>query len=448
MSIVISVLIVILILGILSTIHELGHFWTACLLKIKAFEVSIFVGPQLVNWKRNGVDYSIRAIPIGAYVRFTDIDDDGKVVESDDPSLLINSARWKRLLIALAGPFMNLLLGVIIFFCYFFFVTFPSLAVDETLEGTQLYNASYVAGDTLVAVNGETVYTPFDVQTIYSMDNITENMVITLKSQTDGSTYDVELVPEIESSLLIGITHHLDTDNKYNGWEIIDVYPPHNGGDPILQPGDFLVAVNDVAVADEEAIEAIVSSHQDGDKVKISYYRNGEYFEEDCAVTYMETTNSRGVYFKPIESGTWKGAWDSFVYAVRMPISVLVLTKDVVADAFKGDVEAYNVVSGPVGVVNAVDEVVDNVDTDNSFKFTTLLCMAGFISVALVITNMLPLPGLDGSQLIMIIVEMVIGHRVSRKTEDVIAVVGFIVLLLLVLFAFSSDILKIVFEGW
>ena len=68
-----SIIIAILILGVLVTVHELGHFWVARLLKIKAYEVAIFVGPKLVDWRKNDVEYSIRAIPFGAYVRFNDL---------------------------------------------------------------------------------------------------------------------------------------------------------------------------------------------------------------------------------------------------------------------------------------------------------------------------------------------------------------------------------------
>ena len=119
MGIVWSIIVVILMLGVLVTIHELGHFWVATLLKIKVYEVSVFVGPKLFHWKKNGVEFSIRAIPLGAYVRFTDVDEEGKIIESEEPSLLINNPRWKRLLVALAGPFMNVFLGVVIFLLLF-----------------------------------------------------------------------------------------------------------------------------------------------------------------------------------------------------------------------------------------------------------------------------------------------------------------------------------------
>ena len=128
-----SIIIAILILGILVTVHELGHFWVARLLKIKAYEVAIFVGPKLVDWRKNDVEYSIRAIPFGAYVRFNDFDENGNVIKSDDPCLLENSPRWKRLIVSLAGPFMNLLLGIIIFSVLFAITGFTTLEIPSQL---------------------------------------------------------------------------------------------------------------------------------------------------------------------------------------------------------------------------------------------------------------------------------------------------------------------------
>ena len=64
MSIVRSIIVVLIMLGVLATLHELGHFWVARLLKIKVFEVSIFVGPKLITWQHKDVKFSIRMIPI------------------------------------------------------------------------------------------------------------------------------------------------------------------------------------------------------------------------------------------------------------------------------------------------------------------------------------------------------------------------------------------------
>ena len=66
MSIVRSIIFVIIMLGVLASLHELAHFWVAKLLKIKVYEVSLLVGPKLLSWKRKGVDFSIRLISVGA----------------------------------------------------------------------------------------------------------------------------------------------------------------------------------------------------------------------------------------------------------------------------------------------------------------------------------------------------------------------------------------------
>ena len=134
--------------------------------------------------------------------------------------------------------------------------------------------------------------------------------------------------------------------------------------------------------------------------------------------------------------------------AFKMPISVIRMTGLVVAHFFQGDVEAYQVLSGPVGVVNVVDTVVADEEAETGLKVTTLVYLAAMISVALTISNLLPLPGLDGSQIIILVVELVSGRKLSIKVENIISVVGFFVLILLVIAAFASDIIRIVVEGW
>ena len=115
-------------------------------------------------------------------------------------------------------------------------------------------------------------------------------------------------------------------------------------------------------------------------------------------------------------------------------------------DVFEGEEEVYNMVSGPVGVTTVVSDVVDDVDDSMTEKVSNVLSLAGIISIGLMFSNMLPIPGLDGIQVILIVVEMVIGHPLSSKAEKIINVVGFFMLIALVLFAFTSDIIRIFME--
>lgn len=444
-SIGLSIFIVIIMLGILVTIHELGHFWVAKLLGIKAFEVSIFVGPQLFHWKgKDGVEYSIRAIPVGAYVRFTDIDEEGNVIDSDDPDLLINNPRWKRLLVSIAGPLMNYLLGTLILFGLFSLSYYPSLDLVPAPSGTQLENTEYVPFDTVVAVDGKTVFTSFDYNYRISLPSAADDITVTLRSQETGELYDIVLSPDLVTKPSLGIQFVPSTDNKWNGWYITYAFDLQNGGNILLDAGDYLVAVDGVPVSDE-LIETF-SSYVEGQVIHITYVHNGQTFEDDLTITTMTLTNARGIRVCDYRVESLEQVGEAAICSLKMTPSIVVGSVLMIENAFKGEEEVYNVVSGPIGVTTAVNDVVNN-DAGSVFdKVYWVILLAGVISIGLVFTNMLPIPGLDGVQILLIAVEMIMGRKISKKAEGVINVVGFCMLIALVLFAFSSDIIRIIVE--
>jgi regulator of sigma E protease len=96
-----------------------------------------------------------------------------------------------------------------------------------------------------------------------------------------------------------------------------------------------------------------------------------------------------------------------------------------------------------VGMVTIVSDVVNDTDVKTSVKAESLIMITAVISIGLAITNLLPLPGLDGSDLIMLIIETIRGKKVTKKTERVINVIGFVIIILLVSFALTSDIIRL-----
>ncbi|SEW08353.1 RIP metalloprotease RseP [Ruminococcaceae bacterium KH2T8] len=447
-----SIITVILMLGLLVTVHELGHFWMACFLKIKAYEVSIFIGPKLFSWKRKGVDYSIRALPFGAYVRFTDFDDQGNAIESDDPELLINQKRWKRLLVAIAGPFMNAVLGVLIFAIMNCVSGYTSLNIGPVSEGTQLAAAvtadsPYQMEDRIVKVNGDRVFTYLDF--FYELDNGVredQEMVLTLRSAETHELYEITLVPELTTRPMLGITYSLDTIEEYQGWEIYAVSEQQNGGNPILKEGDILREIDGKPVIDED-FEEYFANLTEGDTMHLTFERDGEIMEEDCLKTMITVANSRGVRLIAYDIKSAKDFFGAVKTAAMMPATIGNITVRAIGDVFEGEEEVYNMVSGPVGVTSVVSEVVDDQNDTLAIKIVSVIQLAGIISIGLVFTNMLPIPGLDGVQVILIIVEMVIGHKLSKKSETVINGIGFVMLIALMIFAFASDIIRIIVGG-
>ncbi|MBO7424748.1 MAG: RIP metalloprotease RseP [Clostridiales bacterium] len=443
MSVFISIITVLLVLGILSAAHELGHFFVAKLMKVKAYEVSIFVGPALFKWRKNNVDYSIRCIPIGAYVRFNEVDNEGKPIESDDPTLLLNQPRWKRLIIALAGPFVNLILGILIFIVFFCATGYTSLDLGATDPGTQLYEQHYEVGDTVVALNGKRVFTYDELYISFNFINDVDPVELTLKSKETGEKYNITLTPVIKRQTMLGINRLKDLDPDTGGWVIAANW---NEKSDLLQEGDILVSIDGRPMDDN--ISEYVSSKSENDTVAIEYIRDGQKMTGEVPLFAYDHTNYRGIILQEHSVRSVGEFFGAVGNAVKMPVSILRLTGLVISNAIGGKVEIYNVISGPVGVVNVVDTVVANENVNTGLKVSTLVMLAGMISVALTISNMLPLPGLDGAQVIILIVEMVIGRKLPQKAENAITIIGFFVLLGLVLLAFASDIAKIVFEGW
>ena len=446
MNIVRSIIFVILMLGVLATLHELGHYWVARLLKIKVFEVSIFVGPKLLRWKHKGVDFSLRMIPVGAYVRFTDIDEEGYVVDSKDPDLLINQPRFKRLLVSLAGPVMNLALGILIFLIMFWVSGFTSTDIGAPVDATQtaVVAAEYTPGDTIKAINGVPVYTAYDLYFELDSSDPTKEMVLTLKSKETGKKYDVTLTPVIRSKPMMLITvESKEAENDYKGWKVYTVDEKQNNGNPILKPGDYVTHINGKSVADDD-IEEFIFNITD-EKINIRYIRDGKEYEDELIPKYTDYVSARGIRLTPYNIDSVQNFFKALGYAAKMPLSIGNITIRGVKDIIAGKVKAYNLVSGPIGITTMVNEVVADEQDTVADKIYVLIMLSAVISIALAFSNLLPIPGLDGIQIIFIVVEMVIGRKLSEKAEGRLTIVGFVLIILLLILAFVSDILRIIF---
>ncbi len=426
-----SIFISILGLGILAAAHEIGHYLVAVALKIKVYELSIFVGPSLFHWKRKGVEYHIRCIPFGAYVRFSDFEEEER--DDDDPRAILNQPRWKRILVSLAGPIMNILLGVIILSVLFSVSGFYTTKLSAIYGDTQIANTIAQEGDRIISVNGQRVYSEYDLALDMSDIPADEPLRVVLKSALKGEKYEVVLTPESRSIYMLGITHYEDDSGS---WEIIAVDEHQNEGNPLIEVGDFVNTINGVSV-DDPSIGSIIADSK-GNALDISLIRDGVSMEVSVKTYEAQYVSPRGIY---LQKGS--GVPEAIREAVLFPASMLRLTVYTISGAFAGKVEPYNVVSGPVGMTTAVSDLVSEEQLKVSEKIQTLVLLSGAISIGLAFTNLLPLPGLDGNAIVLLVIETIRGKKISKKTEYVINVIGFIVIISLVIFALASDIIRL-----
>lgn len=165
-----SILFGIFLFSLLIFIHELGHFIAAKAFGVQVNEFSMFMGPVLWKKQKGETLYSIRLIPIGGFCEM-----EGENGDSDNPRAFTAMAWWKRLVILVAGPFMNLMAGLLLFLCFFapqerFILPVISqvepgcaLAATDTTQGIR-------EGDRIVSVDGETIYMYSDFDLVLTVN--------------------------------------------------------------------------------------------------------------------------------------------------------------------------------------------------------------------------------------------------------------------------------------
>ena len=186
------ILLAIVMLGVIVTVHEFGHYCVGRLCGIGIVEFSVGFGPRLLGWERKGIQYSLRAIPLGGFCAFV-----GEDERNDDPRAMNNQPVWKRFLTVLAGPFMNFVLAFVVcsimLNAYFIADTYP--AIDQVMAGMPAEAAGLEPGDRIVEVNGvaltnDTAGVSLMLSTMQSGDM---TRPIDLVIERDGQTLDYEM---------------------------------------------------------------------------------------------------------------------------------------------------------------------------------------------------------------------------------------------------------------
>ena len=157
--IILYILLAILVFGFLIFVHELGHFLFAKLFHVTVTEFSLGMGPKLISKTgKDGVAYSLRAIPVGGFVAMV-----GEDEESDDPNSFDKKPAWQRFIIVVAGAVMNLLVGIIIMVIMTIATPrFGGTTVAEFYD-TSTSNQLLQVGDEIVEINGANVHTANDL---------------------------------------------------------------------------------------------------------------------------------------------------------------------------------------------------------------------------------------------------------------------------------------------
>lgn len=447
MDIFIAIIEIIIILGLLISLHEAGHLSMAKAFHVYCFEYSIGFGPALLHKKRkNGETYfSLRAIPLGGYVSMygeTGEMPDG--YEAPDPSRSLNAiAKWKKAIVLVAGVFLNFVLGLVLIFISN--IAFPQ------------YYASYA-------------YQPVgSSQTIfYSKTTYSEQVLSYIEEEAEEgfepSSYFVNFLTIPDSGLYVLLSDDVTisgTDESFVAlYSPSTLLKPHELSDSILfyrasTEGltDEMLSQGIEALPDPDLLASgesyLVSSAATGTTASFSLSLIGfaEDDEENVSSSHIEIPftltvegegNDRhwadsGIEFEEIRQWLgWNGAWQQ--WAKDVPNACGAIVKGI-GSLFTA--EGFSNLSGIVGMTAALPNI------QASGGWARIFYFAGLLSINLAFFNLLPFPGLDGWALLVTAIEGITRKRVPAKAQSIMSIIGMVLLFGLMIAVTVKDIIQL-----
>ncbi|HVS21119.1 MAG TPA: RIP metalloprotease RseP [Pyrinomonadaceae bacterium] len=442
---IIGMLAFIFILGAAVTLHEFGHFIVAKLLKIRVETFSFGFGPRLLGRKWGTTDYRISAIPLGGYVKLGG-DESNAPIEGDGASDIPAHERfdlrprWQRILVAVAGPTMNIMTALAIPFAgamlYGVQLT-PPPVVRQVLPGGAAEAAGLQPGDRIVSFDGNV--NP-KWKTIADDALLSPGGQLPLEVERSGQRISLTIkpTPHTEAGETVGF---LDFLPDYGDLPIIvraveDNTPASEAG---LRASDRIIAVNDEPVKSAEQVSQFIRDHK-GQPITLHVQRKGAPL--DITATARRLTDGRErLGFQPDEELPYKrvGVAGSLTDAVDENIEMVRVTAKAFGQVFAGKRSVRNTISGPIGIYRAASAAAIRVGWAGVFG--TL----GFLSLNLGVMNLLPIPVLDGGTIFLLLIEgllAVVGMTISMSVRERIQQVGFVVVILLMVFVITNDLLK------
>jgi len=448
MSYLIPPLSFIFILGAAVVLHEFGHFIVAKLLKIRVETFSVGFGPRLFGRKWGQTDYRVSAIPLGGYVKLGG-DDSNAPIEGEGATdipeceMFNLRPRWQRILVSVAGPVMNIITALSIPFAaalVYGVPATPAPVVSYVVSGGAAEAAGLRPGDRIVQFNG-TENPKWDTISGDALLSPDQPLPLVVDRNGERLTLSIKPTPRTENGETAGT---LDFIPDYGGFPVVihDVTTGSPAAAAGLQIGDRVIAIAGQKVKSAAEVTSYIREHRD-QPIHLILERGGQTKEIDTDSRRL-ADGVLGIRIGdefPLRKASFDGA---AAYAFRSNIEIITLTGKALGQVFAGKRSVRNTLSGPIGIYKAASTQVERLGWDGLFQ------MLGFLSLNLGVFNLLPIPVLDGGAIFLLLIEgalALIGLTLSMTVRERIQQVGFVVVILLMVFVLTNDVLKMVSPG-
>lgn len=436
-----SIIAFLIMIGVLITIHEFGHFLFARLFGVKVEVFSIGFGPPILKWKGKETEYQIAAIPLGGYVKMYGEDSMTEPVQGEvdqkafeDPRSFHAKPRWQKMMIAFAGPLFNIVLAIILFaFVYMIGIKEPAymnepVVVGYVEKGSFAEKAGLKPFDKVLAIDGKPVHNWKEFTISIGM-KAGKSVILTVERNGEKIFVPIN-VPENITKETIGISPII----KPVIGKVLPNTPAEKAG---LKEGDLILAFNGKPVKTWFEFVKLVGDLKEQKPINLTIKRGNNIFTVNIVPEYNETLKKYVVGISPkMETITVKYP---FVEAIKKGFEktweLTVAIYNVIKGLITGEV-SIKTLGGPIAIAQFSGQALES-------GLATYLFTIAFISLQLGYLNLLPIPVLDGGLIAILLIETIIRRPIPEKAKEYLAYIGFALLGTLMIFVIFNDILRV-----
>jgi len=436
-----NVLWLLVLIGVMIMIHELGHFWAARFFDVKVEAFSFGFGPRLFGFRRGETDYRFSLILFGGYVKMAgeQVTDDN----IDDPRGFLAKPRWQRLIIAFAGPFMNIVLAIGVL-TGLFMVKYQRISeadmqaiIGHVMPDSPAAKAGIQDGDRIVQLDGKNNPTWEDVG-FKEINSAYKPMYITV--ERGGKRINLTVTPTLSERSGMGFAGW-DERGEVQLGALTAGMPAEKSG---MKKGDVIVSANGVSIRSQIKFHEIIRG-SGGKPVEVVYRRDGQLGTVTLQPEFKKLDGPErwmiGAMVEP--KLTLITAQLSFPDALRESLRQNSKGAMLIVQFLRGVVErrmSPKNITGPIGIAQLSGEAA----REGPSAFFMLMSM---VSLNLAIFNLLPIPILDGGVILMLLVEMAMQRDLSLNVKEAVFKVGFVFIMVIVAFVIYNDISKMLPAG-
>jgi regulator of sigma E protease len=437
----------IVVIGILILIHEWGHFIVARLSGVGVERFSIGFGPVLWRYRGKETEYCLSAIPMGGYVKMVGDDEsplEGGKTDVVDPARAFNlKPIWKRFLIVFAGPGMNFVLAAAILAALPMVFGRPMVpaVIGRVVEGGPAAQAGVKAGDRIVAVDGQPVEYWEQVQA-----RVQESRGGALRLTVRGTEGErtVAVTPaRVASRDLLGDEREVwdlgvrtTASDVARIGEVVAGRPAAKAG---LKPGDVVVSVAERPVRSWEDLAEVISKRP-GQPTELVVKRGEETLTVTVTPEAEKGVGRIGISHLPAPPPgvVFVRSWNPLTALRDGVMDTIFWTRITVKAMYKlvtAQLPASNL-GGPIQIAVAAGQQARQ-------GLASLAFFTAVISINLAVLNLLPVPMLDGGHLLFFVCEAILGRPISVRKRELAQQVGFVLLMLLMVYAVYNDLTRL-----